>query len=127
MQDYWNSVDTLVSGQSGIVVLVVYIVSAIALWKVFTKAGEAGGWAFVPIINAYKICKIADRNGLKFLLYFIPIVNIIYFVLVNIRLAKAYGKSTAFGIGLVLFPVIFVYILAFGNAQYIGPRGEKLD
>ncbi len=127
MQDYWNAVDGIVNGQTGIFALVVYVVSAIAIWKVFTKAGESGFWAFIPIINAYKICKIADRNGLKFLLYFIPVVNIIYYILVNIRLAKAYGKSTAFGIGLVLFPVIFVYILAFGNAQYIGPRGEKLD
>ena len=125
MQDYMEQVHQLVNGQNSLIALVFYIVSVVALWKVFTKSGEPGWTAFIPIVNLYKMCKIADGNGWKFLLYLIPIVNIVYYILVNIRFAKAYGKSTAFGVGLIFLNIIFVYILAFGSAQYIGPKGER--
>jgi len=115
----------LINGQTGLGVLIFYIVSVIALWRVFNKAGESGIWAFIPIINLYKMCKIADGNGWKFLLFIIPIVNVIYAFLLNIRMAKAFGKSTLFGILLAFFNIIFTYILAFGSAQYIGPRGQR--
>ena len=93
MQDYMEQVHQLVNGQNSLIALVFYIISVVALWKVFTKAGEPGWTAFIPIVNLYKMCKIADGNGWKFLLYLIPIVNIVYYILVNIRFAKAYGKS----------------------------------
>lgn len=125
MQDYMTQVHEMMNGQSAVLAGIFYIVSVIALWKVFNKAGEPGWTAFIPIVNAYKMCKIADGNGWKCLLYLIPIVNIVYYVLVNIRMAKAYGKGTGFGIGLIFLNVIFVYILAFGSAQYVGPRGER--
>ena len=125
MQDYLSTVEELANGQTGIIGLIFYIVSVIALWKVFSKAGEFGLLAFIPIVNAYVLCKIADGNGWKFILYLIPGVNIVYYVLVNIRMAKAYGKSTLFGIGLIFLNIIFVYILAFGDARYIGPRGYR--
>lgn len=107
------------------IAIIAYIIMFIAQWKIFKKAGVPGWMAFIPILNIYKICKIADGNGWKFLLFLIPVVNIIYYVLLNIRFAKAYGKSTAFGVGLIFLNTIFLYILAFGKAEYIGPRGEK--
>lgn len=125
MQDYMPAVESLANEQTGIISFIIYFVSVIALWRVFSKAGEFGLWAFVPIVNAYKLCKIADGNGFKFLLYFIPIVNVIFYVLLNIRMAWAFGKSTLFGILMIFIPIIPVYILAFGSAEYIGPRGER--
>lgn len=41
-------------------------------------------------------------------------LNVIY----CIRLARAYGKSGGFVVGLVLVPFVFLPILAFGDAQY---------
>ncbi|MBQ1846590.1 MAG: hypothetical protein II135_01165 [Clostridia bacterium] len=125
MPDYLEQVRQLMNGRNAFIALVIYIVSVVALWKVFNKAGEPGWTAFIPIVNLYKTCKIADGNGWKFLLYIIPVVNIIYYVLVNIRFAKAFGKSTAFGIGLIFFNVLFVYILAFGSARYVGPARRR--
>ena len=49
------------------------------------------------------------------------IVAIVANFIVCINLAKRFGKSTAFGVGLVFLGYIFYPILAFGNAQYIGP------
>ena len=52
-------------------------------------------------------------------LILIPLVNIAIMFIINIALAKSFGKGTGFGIGLVLLPFIFVPLLAFGDAEYI--------
>ena len=125
METYMQNVHEIINGQTTFGALLFYVISVIALWKVFNKAGESGIWAFIPIVNLYKLCKIADGNGWKFLLFIVPIVNVVYAFLLNIRMAKSFGKSTLFGIGLVFLNIIFTYILGFGTAQYIGPKGQR--
>lgn len=122
MQEYMQAVHEWMNGQNTAIAIVIYVFSVIALWKVFNKAGEPGWTAFIPIINIYKMCKIADGNGLKCLLYLIPVVNVIYYFIMNIKMAKAFGKGTLFGLGLIFLPIIFVYILGFGAAEYQGAR-----
>lgn len=107
----------------GTVIAVVLMI--IANWKLFTKAGEAGWKSLIPFYNLYTLVKIVDGNGIKFLLLCIPIVNVIYGIILNIRMAKAYGKGIGFAIGLILLPNLFQLILAFGSAQYVGPQGKK--
>ncbi len=95
----------------------------IAAWKIYKKAGRPGWASIIPIYNAYKFCEIADGKGIKFLLLLIPIVNVIYALMLEVRLAKAFGKGGLFALGLIFLPNIFYLILAFGGADYIGPRG----
>ena len=108
---------------SVVIGIIFCILGIVVFWKIFTKAGEAGWKSIVPFLNLYTLVKIADGKGIKFLLFLIPIVNVIFGFMLYIRLAKAFGKSTGFGIGLIFLNFIFVLILAFGDAQYIGPRG----
>jgi hypothetical protein len=42
-----------------------------------------------------------------------------------IELAKVFGKTTGFGVGLALLGFIFIPILAFGDAQYIGAPAQQ--
>ena len=99
------------------------ILMVVAGWKIFEKAGEEGWKVLIPFYNTYTLFQIAGRNGWGFLLLFIPLVNIVVSIMVAIDLAKHFGKSTAFGIfGLVIFNVIGALMLAFGNAQYVGPK-----
>jgi hypothetical protein len=42
-------------------------------------------------------------------------------ILVTIDLAKSFGKSAGFGIGMVFLGFVYYPILAFGTAQYTGP------
>jgi hypothetical protein len=51
----------------------------------------------------------------------IPCVNIIIAVVVSIDLAKSFGKSELFGIGIWLLGFIFIPILGFGSDRYVGP------
>jgi uncharacterized membrane protein YhaH (DUF805 family) len=92
-----------------------------AMWKVFSKAGQPGWAILIPIYNLYVMCKIAGRPGWWILLMFIPLVNLIIVIILDIDIAKSFGKGAAFGIGLLLLPFIFFPILGFGSAQYQGP------
>ena len=90
-----------------------------SVWKLFTKAGQPGWAAIIPIYNVYMICKIAGRPGWWCLLYAIPVVSLVIGILVGIDLAKAFGRGAGFGIGLAFLAPIFYPILAFGDAVYL--------
>ena len=103
------------------IIEMVFIVLMIAsFWKIFTKAGQPGWAAIIPIVNLYFLCKVAGRPGWWVILLLIPFVNLIIFIILSIDVAKAFGKGAGFGIGLLLLPFIFYPVLAFGSAQYHG-------
>jgi hypothetical protein len=98
--------------------LVVYLVAA---WIVYTKAGEEGWKALIPIYNIWVLLKIVGRPGWWLILFLIPFVNFVIWIIVSIDLAKSFGKGTGFALGLIFFAPIFYMILAFGDATYRGP------
>jgi hypothetical protein len=89
-----------------------------AVWKVFSKAGQPGWAAIIPIFNVYVMCKVAGRPGWWLLLFLIPFVNLVIAIIVTIDIAKRFGKGVGFAIGMILVPFIFWPILGFGSAQY---------
>jgi hypothetical protein len=92
-----------------------------SLWGLFTKAGKPGWAAIIPIYNVIVLLEICGKPIWWVILFLIPCINIVVAVLIFIDLAKSFGKSPAFGIGLWLLGFIFFPILAFGDAKYIGP------
>ncbi len=110
----------------GAIFLIIYLAIIIfiiaAVWKVFVKAGKPGWAAIVPIYNVIVLLEIVGRPLWWVLLFFIPIVNFIVAIIVYIDLAKSFGKSAAFGIGLLFLGIIFFPILGFGDAEYQGPQ-----
>ena len=109
---------------SMIVGLLIALLLIVAMWKVFTKAGQPGWASIIPIYNLYIWCKIVGRPGWWILLMLIPFVNIIVGIILCIDMAKSFGKGAGFGIGLALLGVIFIPILGFGSAQYQGPSAS---
>jgi hypothetical protein len=101
-----------------IVYLAILLLAIISMWKIFTKAGEPGWAAIVPIYNIIVLLKISGKPAWWFILLIIPFVNIIIAIMVCINLAQNFGKSTGFGVGLALLGFIFGPILAFGDARY---------
>jgi Na+/melibiose symporter-like transporter len=94
------------------------------MWKLYVKAGKPGWAAIIPFYNIYVLFEIAGMNGWMFLLLLIPIVNIVILIMLYINLAKAFGKSTTFTVGLIFLNIIFILILGFGNDRYIGVKKE---
>ena len=108
-----------------IITLVLCTVVIVAMWKIFTKAGKPGWHCIIPLLNYYDLFEIAGMNGWMFLLIFVPIANIVIAIMLMLNLAKSFGKSTGFAVGLILLPFIFVLILAFGKDQYVGKNGTE--
>ena len=90
-------------------------------WRIFEKANQPGWAAIVPIYNLVVTLQIVGRPMWWIILFIIPVVNFIMAAVISIDLAKSFGKSTGFGLGLWLLGFIFGPILAFGDAQYQGP------
>ena len=113
----WNDAG---GGGSWVVWLAIWVVWIVAMWKIYAKADQPGWAAIIPIYNVYVLCKIVGRPGWWVILVFIPIVNFIIMIVLDIDLAKSFGKGVGFGIGLILLPFIFPLILGFGSAKYEG-------
>jgi len=116
------SVEYSQEGQLGplgtLVVFALVIVMIVAVWKIFTKAGEPGWAALIPIYNAIVYLRIAGKPLWWIILFIIPVVNFIVALFVSLSLAKNFGKGTGFGIGLWLLSPIFLVILGFDSSKY---------
>ena len=88
-------------------------------WKTFEKAGQPGWAAIVPIYNLIVILEIVRKPLWWILLFLIPIANIVVAIIVYIELAKCFGKSTGFGLGLMFLSFIFFPLLGFGDDRYM--------
>jgi uncharacterized protein DUF5684 len=97
--------------------LIVLIVAS--MWKIFSKAGQPGWAAIIPIYNWIVWCKIVGRPAWWVLLLLICFP--IFYIILCIDLGKSFGKGVGFAVGLILLSIIFFPILGFGSATYQGP------
>ena len=121
-EDQISSVVGMIGGLlGGLVGFVLGILILVAMWKVYTKAGKPGWAILIPIYNLFVLLEIVGRPGWWLILLLIPIVNLVVIFIISFDLARSFGKGTGFGLGLVFLNVIFMMILGFGKARYIGP------
>lgn len=112
----------------------------LTLWKIFKKADIPWRKALIPIYNIYLLFKIAGKKRLfgylllasilinftrplrenyaEFIDPIIGLCSLIISILLHLALAKRFGKSRGFGLGLSFLGIIFYPILAFGSAIY---------
>ena len=108
-------------GSLFLLIYLAFIVFEIAaLWIMFGKAGQPGWAAIIPIYNIWVLLKIVGRPGWWIILFLIPIVSFVIWIIVALDLAKSFAKGSGFAVGLIFLSFIFVPILAFGSAQYVG-------
>ena len=113
---------TTLWGPWSVVGLIFYILTVVALWKVFSKAGYPGILAIIPIVNFFILVKIAGYSAWLGLLFLIPIVNVVWSIIVAIRVGKGFGKGGAWSFFLLwLFAFVGYFILGFGKATYTKP------
>lgn len=98
--------------------LVLLLVMIIGMWKVFEKAGKPGWAAIIPIYNIIVLLEIAGKPIWWIILFLIPCVNLIIAILTYMAVAKNFGKSEAYGLGLAFLPFIFFPLLGFSDAKY---------
>lgn len=132
---YYSSTDAAAVGAAvggvlavySIIILAIAIVELVGMWKMFTKAGEAGWKCLIPIYNLVILFKIAGISPwliLCFLLSAVPVVGWLVMlglqIYLAINLSKSFGMGNGFAAGLFFFQPIFICILGFGKAEYKG-------
>lgn len=139
-----------------VMILALYVITVIAYWQIFKKAGEKGWKSLIPLYNSYIMYKISwktsmfwimlildivyavlacinvyAQNGiLSFLSFAIYIAVFVIAIISMHKLSKAFGHGAGFTVGLVLLSPIFILILAFGSSQYVGNTtvtAEKIE
>lgn len=113
----------------------------------FEKAGEPGWKSFIPFYNEYTvykfswntmifwinfICVVLSRllsnSDMGLLVLIAGVVNLLSAVLyvgISYKLAQSFGQGVAFTIGLIILRPVFILMLGFGSADYIGPEGNR--
>lgn len=101
------------------IILILYLIS---LWHLFVKLGEKGIYSIIPLYNIYILSKKLLGNGIFFIGFLIPIINVILMIYLNYKLGKMFNKNIIFIIGLIILNPIFLIILSFDNSDYIGMK-----
>ena len=102
----------------------IVILMIASMWTVFTKAGEPGWASIIPIYNLIVLLKIVGKPLWWIILFIIPGVNLVYLIWTYNMLSKSFGKTEGYTVGLILLGVVFLPMLAFGDARYLGPFGD---
>ncbi len=121
-----------------------YVLCLVAHWRVFTKAGEAGWKALIPVYNEYVQYRICWSTKVFWLSLLLAVAasailntsessfavvgmacNIVYGLIVlitKIKLARSFGHGVLFGLGLLAATPIFTILLGLDSSRYQGPQ-----
>lgn len=101
-----------------VVFLIIYVYLAYSLQVIADKTETENSWlAWIPIANIYLMCRIAGKPGWWFILFLIPVVNIVIGIIVLMKIAELRGKPSWVGI-LWILPLVGLIIpgyLAFSD------------
>jgi hypothetical protein len=107
---------------------VLYIVACVPFYLIAKKTSAPHPhFAWFPVFNFYLLCTIAGRPGWWLLLMFVPLVNIVIFVVIWMDIATACGKPSWVGL-LILVPVVSLvmqWYLALTAVEGVAPKSEK--
>lgn len=96
------------------------LVTIVAWWCIFKKAGYKGWYAIVPFLNVYIFCEMTLGSGWLILFMLVPVLNAFLLIYILFRLSIVFQHGILFTIGLIVFYPIFILILAFGSSKYHG-------
>lgn len=108
------------------ILIVIAIIYFISLAKVFKKANRSGIAAIIPIYNILIMLEIVNMPSWYIILFFVPIVNIVLSLVLFYKIARSFRKTSTFSLLTMLFPFIFIPIIAFSDSEYIGINKEAM-
>jgi hypothetical protein len=129
-----NSGSSLLAGTPLLVFVAMYLYYSFCQYIIAQKIGhKSPWWSFIPILNIYQSVELAHKPWWYFLLFFVPIANIVFLAIVWMEIAKNRGKAPAWGI-MMLLPFVNFVALAFlaagpstnpyTEAQYAKPKEQ---
>lgn len=116
-------ISTGVIGFSFVIGLILYIYVSYALMVIAKKQSIPDAWmAFIPVLNAYIIVKIAGYSGWSMLIFLLPIIGILFLIWTWMKIAEKRGFSQYLGL-LVVLPV--ANIILPGVLAWVDPKVEQ--
>ena len=86
--------------------IILYVYLAYSLQAIAKKASAPNPWlAWIPIANIYLMCRIPGKPGWWVILFFLPVVNIVFSIIVWMAIAEKRGKPAWWGILIIIPPV----------------------
>jgi hypothetical protein len=111
----------MISTLSILLILIIIITPVLSNWFLYRKANEPGWASIIPVYSTLIWLKIIGKPWYWLLLFCVPYLNIIFLIWAINLTSKSFGKSEGYTFGLILLPLIFWPMLAFGSSKYIGP------
>lgn len=78
----------------------------------FFKLEKRPSQALIPVYNLLVLTEGLEKNPMSTFLYFVPFINLIYYINTIDTLGYVFKKDYDFRLGLALLPVVFVKILS---------------
>jgi hypothetical protein len=119
-----DSSGTLIGAGIGLALLLGIFVIALAIYVFFCfcykriceKCGvQPGVLVWIPIVQLVPLLKAARMEIWMILLFLIPLVNFIIWIMMWVKICATRGKSGLLVIGIVLLPIVFIPYLAFAD------------
>lgn len=128
--------------------LIAGILTLIAYWRIYTKAGEEGWKAIIPIYGTYVLYQFTWDIKMFWIMFgsffcglilavmgavsgislfvFIGLIAVLVGIVIELfqshALSRSFGHGVGFTLGLLFLTPIFLLILAFGSSEYQGPQ-----
>ncbi len=118
------------------VMLIIYVVPIIGLWKTYSKAGQSGWASIIPIYYAYVLGKIVYGEKLGYvgiigiIINFIPVIgtiaSLVFWMYTFYYLFKSFNCENGTSILFAFFaPIGWIYV-GCGKSSYIGVQDNKI-
>lgn len=120
---YQTGVGNIEPATGRLVLLAAFLWWTACLAGLFRKAKVPAALAFVPVVRLWFLARIGAGTGAGALLWFVPVLNIVWSFKFDRKLAARFGMSRLFGTCLFFLPVVFYPWLAFGR----GPACRPVD
>lgn len=136
------------------IIIAWHVLTLVARWRVFTKAGLAGWKSLIPFYSGYCTFKISWKTTFFWLVLAAGLVsgiltgmirngeNVSTFVsmlasisgmavtvinlVMNVKLSQRFGHGVLFGLGLMFLAPLFTMILGLGESEYLGNPEERI-
>ena len=90
----------------------IQVVHFLGTWRLYRAAGFNFWQALIPVYNAYVLMQIIRRPKWWVLLLFLPVINIMMFMVLWVDTAKHFGKnSSTDGLLTILSLGFFIYTI----------------
>ena len=107
-----------------IFILIIQVIHGLGTWKLYQKAGRQAWEAFVPVYNGIILMKIINRPWWWVILLFLPVVNLIMFIVVWVETARSFGKNQPIDtfLAIISFGFYNYYLNYFADVEHIKDR-----